>query len=414
MNLNAWQRAVLLVFAAAITVIQVAALEDSTNGWVVGFATAAALALLGLSRRRVVERQPRHQFDFNVWQRVVLLAFAVGVAFVQVNIINYDGINGPGWVVGFTVAAALGALGLSPRRVVDPGTTSQHKADGPSRPRRIGRRTWIIGAASLVILSTIGFFVVREMRRRAYSAYLDSEFGPAIQDGSLADLAATPPGFVPDPSWAAVEPRAGSFSTQGATARPQATRDSSSEVVVPGIARLHLPATLEVQNAAYRRLANPMAATADDASTSGTRFVVQPRGINGLDPAALKQYCRIIVETKPLTPSLRTFMSALPLTSNEVRELNEILKKEVGETLGEKMKLLRWYGTGHAQVGNASGISTSYLRQLGDNAPVSVIVYMVPRGSSLVSVTISFREAEAGLWEHQLQQVRRTMTFLDS
>ena len=76
-------------------------------------------------------------------------------------------------------------------------------------------------------------------------------------------------------------------------------QDASWETVsIPGICTYQIPPTLEVQKGTYKKFTDQLRKTVFEITTSADRVVAQPKGINDFDPAALKRYCRVIVETE--------------------------------------------------------------------------------------------------------------------
>lgn len=190
-------------------------------------------------------------------------------------------------------------------------------------------------------------------------------------------------------------------------------------VSIPGICTFQIPPTLEIQKGTYKKINDQFRKIILEIDTTPDRVVAQPKGINDFDPAALKRYCRVIVETeRGSRGDYGKLDEALSLSESELKELDKEMKSQMQQAAaalstakGMKMTILSWQGTKITRVNGVDALLTTYTRSTNDAPSVLVRMYRIQNNDCLHTITISYRESESNLWAADLDKIIGTFKF---
>lgn len=194
--------------------------------------------------------------------------------------------------------------------------------------------------------------------------------------------------------------------------------DTWETVSIPGICTFQIPSTVELQKGAYRKFNDIFRKTVLEIETTPDFVVAQPKGINDFDPAALKRYCRVIVETARRSKGDFAKLDArMALSAAEMKEFEAEVKNQVQQgaelatSKGIRTTILSWRGVKITQVNGVDALLTTYTRSVNDASPVLVSEYKIQNNDCLHTITISYRESESNLWAADLGKVIGTFKF---
>ena len=198
----------------------------------------------------------------------------------------------------------------------------------------------------------------------------------------------------------------------------QAQEITWETVSIPGICTFQIPPTVEIQKGTYKWVSDQFKKMVLEISESPDRVVAQPKGINDLDPIALKKYCRIIVETERGTKGDYARLDETLLVSEaELKELDKEFKNQLEQLAamwdakGVKMTILSWQPIKITRVNGVDALVITYTRSLNDAPSVLVKVYRIQNNDVMHSIAISYRESEKEIWADDLGKVINTFKF---
>ena len=199
---------------------------------------------------------------------------------------------------------------------------------------------------------------------------------------------------------------------------PEPKNETWETVSIPGICTFQIPSTVELQKGTYKKLNDKLRKTLLEIDTTPDFVVAQPKGINDFDPAALKRYCRVIVETARRSKGDFAKLDArMALSAAEMKELEAEVKNQVKQgaelatSKGIRMTILSWRGVKITQVNGVDALLTTYTRSMNDAPSVLVSEYKIQNNDCLHTITISYRESESNLWAADLGKVIGTFKF---
>ena len=197
-----------------------------------------------------------------------------------------------------------------------------------------------------------------------------------------------------------------------------AQTDAWQTVSVPGICTFQIPSTMEIQKGNYKQGNEKFQKEILEISISPDRVVAQPKGLNSLEPQALKRYSRVIVETaRGQYGDYETLNTPLTASEEELLEINAIFKQQnlqsasQSEAKGMKLKFLSWQPTKIIRVNGVDALKTSYTRSMNNGPSATVNFYIIQNNDYMHRITISYRLSEANLWATDLSKVINTFKF---
>lgn len=199
----------------------------------------------------------------------------------------------------------------------------------------------------------------------------------------------------------------------------QAQETTWETVSIPGICTFQIPPTVEVRKGTYRRINDQFKKMVLEIIESPDRVVAQPKGINDLDPVALKKYSRIFVETKRGTKGdYAKLDEPLLISEAELKELDKELKNlyeqqtiAVSNANGMKMTIFSWQPLKIVRVNGIDALVITYTRGINDTPPVLVRVYNIQNNDVIHSITISYHEFEKDIWADDFRRVINSFKF---
>lgn len=154
-------------------------------------------------------------------------------------------------------------------------------------------------------------------------------------------------------------------------------------------------------------------------TVSPDRVVAQPKGINEMDPDALKRYCRVIVETNRDKPGdWEKLGTRIRLSKPDLKMIDDMFKKGVENeamrvsSRGLKMEILSWNPATVEKINGIDTMKISYTRSTNDGPPVLVNMHSIDNNDFLHRITISYRLSEKELWAEDLMKVLDTFEFV--
>ncbi len=187
---------------------------------------------------------------------------------------------------------------------------------------------------------------------------------------------------------------------------------------IPGICTYQIPPTVEIQKGTYKKVNDQFRKTVLEIDTAPDRVVSQPKGINELNPIALKRYCRIIVETeRGSRGDYAKIDEPMALSASELKELDNEFKSQMQQSAvlstakGMKMTLLSWQPVKIVRVNGVVALLITYSRSMNDAPAALVHMYQIQNNDYVHKITISYRETESKLWEEDLTKVIETFKF---
>ena len=325
-----------------------------------------------------------------------------------------------------------------------PKPTPEAEREPEQRPARSNTVAWIIGAVVIVVgVALMLLFFGPDMSHRP-----DSEEPSA----STAQVSEQSPKKTPE-------------NPDAKTAKPIPLRPGWRRVPIPNIGTIDMPPTMKVQHGALNAVGKAMTEALDTSGPrDDTRLVIQQKELSEA-PEAYKRYVRVIVSSRRADPAERNGLAsptpseleelsqgirqltqdqgnamsdrALAAATRRLQRLTDSELKEVARpfmtsqaqrdklahlTQAELQKLraelssaytaaiktkqvriLDWYRATHQRVSGRRAACVSYSRQMGQAPPVFVRMYLLLDGDRILTLTVSYREAEKERWARDLE-----------
>lgn len=181
---------------------------------------------------------------------------------------------------------------------------------------------------------------------------------------------------------------------------------------IPGILSFKGPPSMELQAGSSKGLVDAMKQGAG-IKIDADEIVLQPKGCNDMDLDALRKYCRIIVKTEhgPNGTYLGLWDDFTP-THEEMTAYENELRRGIPRETG--VTILNWYPAKIIKINGVDILKVSYLRTATDGKPIVSTSYTIQNNSMLHAVSVSYRESEKNLWEHDMGRLINTFKFIEN
>ena len=188
------------------------------------------------------------------------------------------------------------------------------------------------------------------------------------------------------------------LSTSAAPITTPELQVSWHRVQIPDVGTIDIPPTMELQGATLTELSKEYTKQLipqTDSSESG-RVTIQQKGLNSLDPEAVKLYIRIMVQTNMGKPGdFETLNSRYEVTQDELREISNLFRTQIDNQL---IQILQWDIPTVELISGMQAIRLNYRRKMKDNPPVRVAIYIFQNYDRMHQLTMSYRESERNKW----------------
>lgn len=116
-------------------------------------------------------------------------------------------------------------------------------------------------------------------------------------------------------------------------------------------------------------------------------------------------YAQVIINTFVKKAGAYLKMNTWNVSPTELQQVNEQFRKaNEGDYRGAD-KLLAWNGTTVEMVNGCKALKTSYVRQVGSNPPVYVVMYTFHNNDRMHQLILSYRQKDEALWKPLYAQV---------
>jgi len=184
-----------------------------------------------------------------------------------------------------------------------------------------------------------------------------------------------------------------------------ATSDEWQTVVIHRLGTIRIPAAMEVQAETLSAL-NPVH------ESSRSSITIQQAGLNNLDPAALKQYFRLMISTEDVEPgSVDALSTPIVATEEDLKEAAEVILSQF--LAGARQALLEEFPASLQRVSAYDALRSGYKR-VGLHGPVVVWTYFIQNYDRIHLITVSYRESEADKWQAYIPSVLGSLEIADA
>lgn len=172
-----------------------------------------------------------------------------------------------------------------------------------------------------------------------------------------------------------------------------------------------IPVTMELQAGQYKEMSDGFSRS--QGYDVSDHAIFQQKGLNDLKFNEVNTYARVMISTDHASAgSYEKLTKRVTATPSELRTLGTSIKQEITRGFEDQgIGMLRWDGASIATVNGRSALRISYLRQLEDNPPVYVEMYMFQNYDRMHRLTISYREQDSGLWKKALERTKNSFTI---
>ena len=153
---------------------------------------------------------------------------------------------------------------------------------------------------------------------------------------------------------------------------------------------------------------------------TGNSIVFQVKGSNDGNIKAITEYVRVTINTEIGNEEDYGKIIENDITKAELNVINNDFKNNCNYQLNAiGIKILKWDGTSLVTINGQTALKVSYIRDAhpttpeNQKSPVIVNVYYFMNGDRKHSLTVSYRESEAGKWKSFLDKIVSSFTITE-
>jgi hypothetical protein len=159
-------------------------------------------------------------------------------------------------------------------------------------------------------------------------------------------------------------------------------------VKIEGVGTIGLPSNMEIQGGAYKETLEKYK---EINGFSASKVIFQQKNLNNYNKQSFDTYARVFIRIeKGISGSYKKLNESL--TQSEANEINTTFKNEIESSASNaNATILEWYPASITKLNNQNAIKVGYKRQIGNNSPVLVSIYLLQNYDRRHIITFEYR-----------------------
>jgi hypothetical protein len=163
------------------------------------------------------------------------------------------------------------------------------------------------------------------------------------------------------------------------------------------IENIDLPPNMEIQGGNYKKMMEKGKA---QYGISASKVIFQQKELNKLNQNSLNTYARVFIRTEQGSIGDYQKLKTGKITISDLESLDSSYKNEIQQSAsGVNAKILEWYPAKKIIINGMNCMTLGYKRQLSQNKPVKVSVYLFQNNDRMHILTFEHRISDSEEWE---------------
>lgn len=172
------------------------------------------------------------------------------------------------------------------------------------------------------------------------------------------------------------------------------------------VGNIDLPPNMEIQGGNYKKIMEKGKA---EYGISASKVIFQQKDLNKLNQNSLKTYARVFIRTEQGSNGDYQKLKTGKITVTDLESLNSSYKNEIQQSASTaNAKILEWYTAKKTVVNGMNCMTLGYKRQLGENKPVKVSMYLFQNNDRMHILTFEYRISESKEWEPTFENILKS------
>jgi hypothetical protein len=165
---------------------------------------------------------------------------------------------------------------------------------------------------------------------------------------------------------------------------------------IENIGNIDLPPNMEIQGGNYKKMMEKGKA---EYGISASKVIFQQKELNELQQSSLNTYARVFIRT--VQGSVGDYQKLKTrITVSDLENLDSSYKNEIQQSAFDvNAKILEWSSAKSIIINGMNCITLGYKRQLNQNKPVKVSIYLFQNNDRMLILTFEHRIADSKEWE---------------
>ena len=179
-----------------------------------------------------------------------------------------------------------------------------------------------------------------------------------------------------------------------------------TKVNLENIGYINLPPNMEIQGGNYKKMMEKGKA---EYGISASKVIFQQKELNKLNENSLKTYARVFIRTEQNSIGYYQKLKTGKITASDLQSLDNSYKNEIQQSaLSANAKILEWYTAKKTTINGMNCMTLGYKRQLGENKPVKVTMYLFQNNDRMHILTFEYRISDGKEWEPTFENILKS------
>ena len=172
------------------------------------------------------------------------------------------------------------------------------------------------------------------------------------------------------------------------------------------VGNIDLRPNMEIQGGNYKKMMEKGKA---EYGISASKVIFQQKDLNKLNQSGFSTYARVFIRTELGSVGDFQKLKTGKITTADLESLDSSYKNEIQQSaITANAKILEWYTAKKTIVNGMNCMTLGYKRQLGENKPVKVTMYLFQNNDRMHILTFEHRISDSKEWEPTFENILKS------
>lgn len=172
------------------------------------------------------------------------------------------------------------------------------------------------------------------------------------------------------------------------------------------VGSIDLPPNMEIQGGNYKKMMEKRKA---EYGISASKVIFQQKDLNKLNQSGFSTYARVFIRTEQGSSGDFQKLKTGKITNSDLESLDSSYKNEIQQSaITANAKILEWYTAKKTIINVMNCMTLGYKRQLVENKPVKVTMYLFQNNDRMHILTFEHRISDRKEWEPTFENILKS------
>jgi hypothetical protein len=172
------------------------------------------------------------------------------------------------------------------------------------------------------------------------------------------------------------------------------------------VGSIDLPPNMEIQGGNYKKMMEKRKA---EYGISASKVIFQQKDLNKLNQSGFSTYARVFIRTEQGSSGDFQKLKTGRITNSDLESLDSSYKNEIQQSaITANAKIIEWYTAKKTIINVMNCMTLGYKRQLGENKPIKVRMYLFQNNDRMHILTFEHRISDRKEWEPTFENILKS------